>query len=190
MMYWFKICAKSFKRNEEFLQKSLSKIEEKFEKQRIESEKIHQKEKQDLKEKFEHQEIRNEIIHQKDMQDIKNMMNNELKAFRNIHKLANFISLFRLNIKDHFNKNGKNYLYWDQMKKEEDNDSINEAVISLGMKLDSWLILKNLSHDLNSLKHDPIRIEDALKYIQSLGNTDYEEYPEPFYDLIELFKST
>ena len=57
MMYWLKICAKSFKRNEEFLQKSLSKIEEKFEKQRIESEKIHQKEKQDLKEKFEHQEI-------------------------------------------------------------------------------------------------------------------------------------
>ena len=47
------------------------------------------------------------------------------------------------------------------MKKEEDNDSINEAVISLGMKLDSWLILKK-AHTImvkRTVINRPIRIQ-------------------------------
>ena len=75
------------------------------------------------------------------------------------------------------------------MKENESEDSINNAVLSLGFNLDSWFALIDLSHYLNGMKHTKVTIEDALKYIDSLQNTDYEEYQVPFKNLINLFRN-
>ncbi len=177
----------SISRLEQKFDQQNTKLEEKFEQQNTNLEEKHQKEIQNIREEFEKQKIENEIIHQKNIQDISNGFTNDLKASKNIHKLANFISLFRIRIITHFNNNGKNYLDWKQMKENESEDSINNAVLSLGFNLDSWFDLVDLMHNLNGMKNTQVTIEDALKYIDSLQNTDYEEYQVPFKNLINLF---
>jgi hypothetical protein len=161
---------------ENALQQSISKLEEKFDQQNTKLEEKPQKEIQNIKEDFKKQKIGNEIINQKNIRDIRNGFINDLKASKNIHKLANFISLFRIRIITHFKKNGKNYLDWKQIKENESEDSISNAVLSLGFNLDSWFALVDLSHNLNGMKHTKVTKEDSLKYIDSLQNTDYEEY--------------
>lgn len=173
--------------SEKILKDSLLKFEKRHQKYIQDSEKRHQIFMQDLKKKGEEN-------HKKNIQDIKNMFNTDFKASKNIYKLTNYISLFRQKIVNHFNNNnnnnGKNYSDWDNMKKNEHKNSINSAVEFLGMNLNSWVILEDLVDKLDRINHHlTIKIEDALNYIESLSDTDYEQYQEPFKNLIELFKS-
>jgi hypothetical protein len=181
------LCFELKNSTENALQKLISRLEQKFDQQNTNIEEKHQKEIQNIREEFEKQKIENEIIHQKNIQDISNRLKNDLKASKNIQKLVNFISLFRIRIITHFNNNGKNYLDWKQMKENESEDSINNAVLSLGFNLDSWFDLVDLMNNLNGMKNTQVTIEDALKYIDSLQNTDYEKYQVPFKNLINLF---
>lgn len=102
---------------------------------------------------------------QKNIQDIKNMFITDFKASKNIYKLTNYISLFRQTIVAHFNdNNSKNYLDWYDMKKNENENSINSIVEFFRMNLNSWVILnEDLIDELDRINHDLImKIEDAL----------------------------
>lgn len=89
----------------------------------------------------------------------------DFKASKNIYKLTNYISLFRQTIVAHFNdNNSKNYLDWYDMKKNENENSINSIVEFFRMNLNSWVILnEDLIDELDRINHDLImKIEDAL----------------------------
>lgn len=140
-----------------------------------------------------HEQLKKDIVqemkteHKKEIEEIKNTFKKQAAATKNIHKLANFVGIFRRNIIKYFNDNGKNYSDWDEMKKKEKNESINQAVVHFGMDLETWNSLKGLSSDLNNMKHETIDLNQALKYTESLTDTEYGDYIEPLKKLIGFF---
>lgn len=74
------------------------------------------------------------------------MFKKDLNASRNIHKLANFISLFRQRILKYIETEyEKSFNNWSEMKDSNIDDYyIKEAVVKCGLSLKDWERIKLL----------------------------------------------
>lgn len=95
----------------------------------------------------------------------------ELMAQRNIHRLANYISLFR----------EKNMVEVATRKKD--------FFMNWGLSEKSWENLQQLVYDLNEEKHGKLKKGDGAKLIECIAGTSYDHYVENFQELIDLFEN-
>jgi hypothetical protein len=79
-------------------------------------------------------------------------------------------------------------IFQNDFKKKR--ESLEPIFTRLGLNYDEWSALRSLSFFINQFKHpQQFNLEDAYQQIESLFDTDGEQYAAPFKKLIELFRS-
>jgi len=120
----------------------------------------------------------------------------QLLASEVIHPLANYISVFRKKILKEINKEnmlGNEITSWEDLQRtvcvNKKLQVIDSAVSNLGLNLEDWYTLKELSYVIKKLKHpSPLELDESESQINALIRTKYEDYVPSFKNLIKLFQ--
>jgi len=120
-------------------------------------------------------------------------LENDLRTFKDVIRLFQFISIFRRSIMTKVSELlnvEKSFTDWNVMmevlkKREEDYEIINQAIVLLNFPLHHWKKLRILSTDINNLKHNSIDMNESLLLVKNKKLTgEYWELNECFESLI------
>jgi hypothetical protein len=149
-----------------------------------------------MKLKDDHMKLKDDHMKLKDdhmkLQDDVSRLTRKFEAEENIHKLVEYISLFRSMIIERINSRFNISLKtWKEMKpwiKENcsETDIILQIVGELGLSSDAWGDCISLSRKVNENKHSIISCDEALEIIAKLKDTSYEKYSTSLEELINL----
>lgn len=123
-------------------------------------------------------------------------LENQLLSLEVINPLVNYISVFRKKILKEINKEnmlGNEITSWEDLQRtvlvNKKFQVIDSAVINLGLNVEDWYTLKQLSYVINKSKHTcHLELDESESQINALIRTKYEYYVPSLKNLIKLFK--
>ena len=183
-----------------FFNTAIASLESKIEKQDLKIQKQDLKiEQQDLK--IQKQDSK---IEQLDSQGLKfkeeigalnsklNAVTRDLACSKSVHRLNNFISLFRaLIVKDINIKKKEKFSDWIAMKTAlrqcGESFLIDESVLAKGLSVDAWCLCSEFSHLINEEKHGAVGTEEACVLCQDLLGSPFERFIPSLSMMMDVF---
>ena len=169
-----------------FFNTAIASLESKIEKQDLkiqkQDSKIEQLDSQGLKFKEEIGALNSKL----------NAVTRDLACSKSVHRLNNFISLFRaLIVKDINIKKKENFSDWIAMKTAlrqcGESFLIDESVLAKGLSADAWCLCSEFLHLINEEKHGAVGIEEACVLCQDLLGSPFERFIPSLSMMMEVF---